>query len=750
MRQLARLREQGANSVSSFTTSASALVGVAVSAIAFNTLEIRGQGTDSQKQTFLIRQVIDTRPWPHRYSVGDTDYVVYAPQPDTWIGNTVQGRAVMSVTTPEAAGNNGASALRQDLGVIWFTARTETDKQAREVTLTDLTIDRVNFPTAKEKEPEYAALVRKNVLAKGYAVSLDQFESELALDGKGQNVRAVRVNDDPPEIVFSRSPAVLVRIDGRPQWRATGVAGIERLVNSPAILLHHQNRYWLKFGRDWISAVSLDGPWSASPAIPAPLTVALRQGESGASAPPHDTKPEDLPAIPDTGMPAIYVRTHPTEVIVLDGDPEFAAIPRTRLRYVTNTPADVFVTPGEESWFVLVSGRWFTAPSSSGPWKYVSPKELPSDFTKIPADSPKSAVLASIAGTPEAREALVAASIPQTATIDRTKLSFQARYDGAARFKPIAPTSLSYAWNSPEPIIRFGADTFYALDKGVWFTARSENGPWSVATSVPQEIYAIPPFSPLHYVTYVRVYGAKDNDVYVGYTPGYYGAVVSDDDVVVYGTGYDCQAWVGRSWYGCPSAYGYGAVLGYGPTSGWTLALGWASDERSPEPVWGPWAADESGYTPYAVAGIFNENVYGTLSDDAVADTVAAWAHPFTGNYARYGLGGYYNIPVRIRTRSGESEPSGDLYAGSDGNVYLHRQRSGWQKKTDAGEAEAARVLRPDPILDKEKLARDRAFQREQLAGFGFEPVGARRSPFDRSAFGAAFRGPMGGLRAGL
>ena len=51
-------------------------------------------------------------------------------------------------------------------------------------------------------------------------------------------------------------------------------------------------------------------------------------------------------------------------------------------------------------------------------------------------------------------------------------------------------------------------------------------------------IYSIPPSSPLHYFTYVYVYGYTPSVVYVGYTPGYYGTAVSSNGVVVYGTGY--------------------------------------------------------------------------------------------------------------------------------------------------------------------------------------------------------------------
>ena len=50
----------------------------------------------------------------------------------------------------------------------------------------------------------------------------------------------------------------------------------------------------------------------------------------------------------------------------------------------------------------------------------------------------------------------------------------------------------------------------------------------------------------MHYVTYVQVYGYTPSVVYVGYTPGYYGTVVSaSTSTVVYGTG----------WYSAPVVF---------------------------------------------------------------------------------------------------------------------------------------------------------------------------------------------------
>lgn len=62
-----------------------------------------------------------------------------------------------------------------------------------------------------------------------------------------------------------------------------------------------------------------------------------------------------------------------------------------------------------------------------------------------------------------------------------------------------------------------------AAENAVWFKAAGPRGPWVVAASVPAVIYTIPPSSPLHDLTYLKIYAVEDDTVYVGCTPGYHG-----------------------------------------------------------------------------------------------------------------------------------------------------------------------------------------------------------------------------------
>jgi hypothetical protein len=142
---------------------------------------------------------------------------------------------------------------------------------------------------------------------------------------------------------------------------------------------------------------------------------------------------------------------------------------------------------------------------------------------------------------------------------------------------------MQYAKNTATPVVHSGSN-YWAVENGVWFTSPTPRGPWVVASSVPKEIYTIPPSSPVYPVTYVYVYRSSPEYVYVGYTPGYMGSYVAPSGMVVYGTGYYYEPWVGSYWYGYPYTYGFGFAWGWG---GWGYRPGYYGPWY--HPWWGPW-----------------------------------------------------------------------------------------------------------------------------------------------------------------
>lgn len=175
-----------------------------------------------------------------------------------------------------------------------------------------------------------------------------------------------------------------------------------------------------------------------------------------------------------------------------------------------------------------------------GPWSYAG-ADLPADFARIPEDSPKGHVLASVPGTVEASDAVMLAQIPTTVVIDKAEAEAQAKvtYDGPPQFKPIEKTSMEYATNTEDKVIKVG-DVYYLCFQGVWFMSTKPDGPWKTADSVPQEIYTIPSSSPVYDVTYVTQTNATATTVESSSTAGYLGMFIIGAAVgaaIVYGTG---------------------------------------------------------------------------------------------------------------------------------------------------------------------------------------------------------------------
>ena len=126
------------------------------------------------------------------------------------------------------------------------------------------------------------------------------------------------------------------------------------------------------------------------------------------------------------------------------------------------------------------------------------------------SEHPRSRVLASVPGTQQATEAVLLAQVPQIARVNKKELAVpQVAYQGEPRVRANSGHTNQRAKNTDKEILKVG-DMYYMCYQGVWFMANTANGPWTIASSVPSEIYQIPPSSPSHSVTYVTV--EKDDD----------------------------------------------------------------------------------------------------------------------------------------------------------------------------------------------------------------------------------------------
>jgi len=511
------------------------------------------------------------RDWPQEVTAEEGTIVVYQPQPESLEGNVLKGRAAMSL---EMKGQS-----EPIFGAFWFEAKIDTNKENGSAFIRDVRVTNVRWPESNDaQEQRFTTIVEAAIPQTGFEISMERLSASLDT-ARIQRESLAELKNDPPQILFRDELSVLLLYDGKPHYIEVEKSGYERIVNTPLLVVRRtgSSRHYLSNGRFWYEADDPMGPWVPTSSPPADLVKMLPAPEDGA---------EDGPSTP----PAIVTASEPTEVISTQGGPDWQAVEGGELLYVKNTETPWLRELSTGNMYVLLSGRWFRAKSTEGPWTFVRGDELPASFAEIPPASAIGGLRTFVAGTPEAEDAVLDAHVPQTAAIKRSEAKLSVQYDGEPKFEKIPGTKVSYALNTGTQVLEIEG-RYYAVDAGVWFVASSATGPWVVADSIPEEeIQKIPPSSPAYNTTYVHIYESTPEVVYVGYTPGYmwsfpyYG-------VPVYGSGWYYPPYYGGGWY-YPRPPTWGFHVGYNPWTGWTFGLSWTNGFFSFGVAWG------GGYAP--------------------------------------------------------------------------------------------------------------------------------------------------------
>jgi hypothetical protein len=672
------------------------------------------------------------------------ELLIYQPQIATW-------ERQKDMLAYAAVSYQVKGATRPELGTVTFEATTDVALDERLVRFTNIRVTESSFPKlSREQVRDITDTIVGGIPETERVIALDRV---LASVDKSQirpsNVDGVK--SDPPPIFYSTTPAVLVNLDGEAIWSPIPSNDLKYAVNTNWDLFEHEptKTYFLRNEKVWLKASTLKGPWTAAGTLPG----------SFSKLPADDNWTDVKAALPGSkvsAVPAVFVSTTPAELILVQGSPIYTTVPgASPLMWLQNTESDVFRFGSTGAVYYLVAGRWFSAPSLLGPWTFATEK-LPDAFKKIPLEHQRSRVLASVPGTPEAAEAILLAQVPQTARVNRkTTMAPEVTYQGEPKFEPIPTTTVERAVNTDKDIIKVG-DLYYMCFQGIWFMAKSANGPWEVATSVPDAIYKIPASSPSHNVTYVTVVEDDDDDEWVTYAAvaGYTGMMVAYG-CVVWGSGwyYPPYVWYGgfypgyypfyptygfSAWYNpWTGAYGrsaavYGPYGGMGASARYNPRTGTYSRSAS---AWGPYGSRTVGEAYNPRTGTYartnqGSGVYGSWGSTSVqrgnqwAQT-ARVTNRATGTTTRVTQGSGGGEAITRRGPGGNSgvarTGSGDVYAGRDGNVYRKDAGGGWSKYENGSWNPADT---PTPSGDRAGAAADRAGAASDRAGAAGDRAG--------------------------
>jgi hypothetical protein len=616
--------------------------------------------------------------WPREITTDRATVVLYQPQPDTLAGNQLAARAALSIT-PDGEDE-------PEFGVVWMNARLVTDRDNRTAIIDNIAVERIAFPGSTEAQQDSLARLLENEIPRwDLDISMDRLLATLEL-AETRRRSAEGLSMEPPVILFRQEPAILVTIDGEPRLQKIEGSDFMRILNTAFTIIFDQGArtYYLAAGEDqWYSAPEYDGPWTLADRVPSDVAALAPEPLPEEEQPVEDEEADDQEPGPP---PAIIVATEPTELIVIEGEPEYTPISGTDLMYVTNSESDVLLDLESARYFVILSGRWFTSASYEGSWVNVPADQLPDRFSQIPLESEMGHVRVSVPGTVESKEAVMENQIPQTSAIKRdTKITIE--YDGDPEFEPIEGTSMTYAVNTADQVIKVGNE-YYACHEGVWYEASSATGPWTVADKIPVEIYDIPADSPMYNTTYVHIYDSTPEVVYVGYYPGYTGSYVYNS-TIVYGTGWYYPGWYQTYYYPRPATWGF--HVRWNPWYGWSFGLSYSTGPFTFYMGRGSWYRGgwwgpgryrgyrrgyHRGWHQGARAGY--RAGYRAGSNSAKRNNI----YNRQENVARNAP----NDRARGQARAGPAEGrANNVYSDRDGNVLRENSNGNWDQKTRDG-----------------------------------------------------------------
>src|SRR5205085_641726 len=225
------------------------------------------------------------------------------------------------------------------LGTLKIEADTQTALTERLVKFSVLKITEANFQSlSKEQTREIIAEVEKTIPDEDRIIALDRVLSSI---DKSQiipkNVAGIKA--DPPVVFFSKTPALLVNIDGEPIWSPIRENDLKYAVNTNWNLFQHgpTGIYYLRNDTTWLQAIDVKGPWTPADKLPSSFKKLPKEGNWTEVLDNRKNKKADH-------APTVFVSTQPAELIALQGEPKYFRVAGTgtQLLWVSNTESDVF------------------------------------------------------------------------------------------------------------------------------------------------------------------------------------------------------------------------------------------------------------------------------------------------------------------------------------------------------------------------------------------------------------------------
>ena len=208
---------------------------------------------------------------------------------------------------------------------------------------------------------------------------------------QGDANKSKNSTSNPPVLITVNEPAELIQTRGEPEISQIH-ENLFSVTNSDDEIIFdsYADYYYILVSGRWYKAKNLQrGPWS----FVAPEQLPEVFSQIPPSSPLAHIRlsvpgtPEAQAAALDNAIPqtAIVDRLKAKMTVRYDGEPEFAVIKGTSLKYAVNTSGSVLMAANSR-YYAVDQAVWFVSDSPSGPWKVAD--HYPIEVRKIPPSYP--------------------------------------------------------------------------------------------------------------------------------------------------------------------------------------------------------------------------------------------------------------------------------------------------------------------------------------------------------------------------
>jgi hypothetical protein len=141
-------------------------------------------------------------PWPRQFKAGNATILVYQPQVESWTDNVLTFRSAIGIRKSDPKDDA--------FGVIFAKARTQVDKASRIVLLEDAAVTKRSFPTLPDHGLLYLISLKTQLGRPSGRCPSTGWRRRSPPPARPRPRGAV--GNEPPRILVSETPAVLVRI----------------------------------------------------------------------------------------------------------------------------------------------------------------------------------------------------------------------------------------------------------------------------------------------------------------------------------------------------------------------------------------------------------------------------------------------------------------------------------------------------------------------------------------------------------